>query len=44
MILLHLSCSCGESRLLFLWCAGDKCGMTGNDEDRDRNSRPGAED
>jgi hypothetical protein len=33
-----------ESRLLASWCAGDRCGMTGNDEDRGRSRRPVAED
>jgi hypothetical protein len=36
--------SFGESRLLVSWCAGGRCGMTGNDEDRGRSRRPGAED
>jgi hypothetical protein len=36
--------SFGESRLLVSWCAGDKCGMTCSDEDRDSSKRPGAED
>jgi hypothetical protein len=36
--------SFGESCLLFLWCAGDRCGMVGSDEDRGRRRRPGAED
>jgi hypothetical protein len=44
VVLLPLSCSCGESRLLVLWCAGGKCGMTGSDEDHDRSRRPGAEE
>jgi hypothetical protein len=35
--------SCGESRLLIMWCAGDRCGMTDSDEDRDRSRRPSAE-
>jgi hypothetical protein len=34
----------GESRLLVSWCAGDRCGMTGSDEDRSRSRRSGAED
>jgi hypothetical protein len=34
----------GESRLLVLWCAGDRCGMAGSDEDHGRSRRPGAED
>jgi hypothetical protein len=37
-------CSFGESCLLVLWCAGGRCGMAGNDEDRGRSRRPGAED
>jgi hypothetical protein len=36
--------SCGESCLLVLWCAGGRCGMADNDEDRGRSRRPGAED
>jgi hypothetical protein len=36
--------SFGESRLLVSWCAGGKCGMACNDEDRGRSRRPGAED
>jgi hypothetical protein len=36
--------SCGESRLLVLWCAGGRCGMACNDEDRGRSRRSGAED
>jgi hypothetical protein len=36
--------SCGESRLLVLWCVGDRCDMVGSDEDHDRSRRPGAED
>jgi hypothetical protein len=32
-----------ESRLLVSWCAGDRCGMAGNDEDHSRSRRPGAE-
>jgi hypothetical protein len=34
----------GESRLLVSWCAGDRCGMACNDEDRGTSRRPGAED
>jgi hypothetical protein len=41
---LYYLCSCGESRLLILWCVGDKCDMMGNDEDLDRSRRSGAED
>jgi hypothetical protein len=40
---LYLS-SCGESCLLFSWCAGDRCSMVSSDEDRGRSRRPGAED
>jgi hypothetical protein len=36
--------SFGESRFLVSWYAGGRCDMTCNDEDRDRSSRPGAED
>jgi hypothetical protein len=36
--------SCGESRLLVSWCAGDRCGMVCSDEDRGRSRRPGAEE
>jgi hypothetical protein len=38
------SISCGESCLLVSWCACDRCGMAGNDEDHGRSRRPGAED
>jgi hypothetical protein len=34
----------GESCLLVSLCAGGRCGMTCNDEDRGRSRRPGAED
>jgi hypothetical protein len=33
-----------ESHLLVSWCAGDRCGMTCNDEDRGRSRRPIVED
>jgi hypothetical protein len=36
--------SFGESRLLVSWCAGGRCDMAGNDEDRGMSRRPGAED
>jgi hypothetical protein len=36
--------SCGKSCLLVSWCAGDRCDITGSDEDCGRNRRPGAED
>jgi hypothetical protein len=36
--------SFGESRLLVSWCAGGRCGMAYNDEDRGRSRRPGVED
>jgi hypothetical protein len=35
---------CGESRLLILWCACDRCDMVGSDENRGRSRRPGVED
>jgi hypothetical protein len=44
MILLPLSCSCGELCLLVSWCAGGRCGMAGSDEDRGKSRRPGAQD
>jgi hypothetical protein len=37
-------CSCGESRLLVSWCAGDKCDMTVNDEGLGKSRRLGVED
>jgi hypothetical protein len=37
-------CPCGESCLLVLWCAGDRCGMADSDEDRDRSRRLNAKD
>jgi hypothetical protein len=36
--------TCGESRLLVLWCVGDRCDMVGSDKNHDRSRRPGAED
>jgi hypothetical protein len=30
--------------LLVSWCAGDRCGMTGSDEDRGISRRPSVED
>jgi hypothetical protein len=30
--------------LLISWCVGDRCGMTGSDEDRGKSRRPGTED
>jgi hypothetical protein len=30
--------------LLVSWCAGDRCGMVGSDEDRGKSRRLGAED
>jgi hypothetical protein len=44
MVLLSLSCSCGELCLLVSWCAGGRCGMAGSDEDRGKSRRPGAQD
>jgi hypothetical protein len=43
-IVLLLSILCGESYLLVSWCVGDRCDMTGSNEDLGRNRRPGAED
>jgi hypothetical protein len=34
----------GESCLLISCCAGGRCGMACNDEDRGRSNRPGTED
>jgi hypothetical protein len=34
----------GESCLLVSLCAGGRCGMVGNDKERDRSRRPDAED
>jgi hypothetical protein len=39
-----LICLCGESCLLVSWWVGDRCDITGSDEDLDRSRRPGAED
>jgi hypothetical protein len=36
--------SFGESHLLVLWCAGGRCAVACNDEDRGRSRRPNAED
>jgi hypothetical protein len=36
--------SFGESRLLVSWCAGGRCGMACNNENRGRSRRPGVED
>jgi hypothetical protein len=34
-----------ENRVCFIsWFAGDRCGITCNDEDRDRSRRPDVED
>jgi hypothetical protein len=40
----YLLISCGESRLLVSWCAGDRCDMMDSDEDRGRSRRLDAED
>jgi hypothetical protein len=40
----HYFVSFGESWLLVSWCAGDRYGMAGSDEDHDRSRRPSAED
>jgi hypothetical protein len=42
-MVLPLSCSCGESRLLVSWCVGVRCGMEGTVKDRGSSRRPGAE-
>jgi hypothetical protein len=44
MVLHLLSILVGESCLLVSWCAGDRCGMVGSDEDHGRSRRPGVED
>jgi hypothetical protein len=44
VVLLHLSCSCGESCLLISWCAGDRCGMVDSDKDCGRSMRPSVKD
>jgi hypothetical protein len=44
VVLALLSILVGESCLLVSWCAGDRCSMTGSDENRGRSRRPGAED
>jgi hypothetical protein len=36
--------SCGESHFLFSWRGGDRCDMTGSDEDHGMSRRPGVED
>jgi hypothetical protein len=44
VVLLPLSCLCGESCLLVSWCTGDRCGMADSNEDRGMSRRLGAED
>jgi hypothetical protein len=47
MVLFYFSftfISFGESHLLVSWCAGGRCGITYNNENRGRSRRPGAED
>jgi hypothetical protein len=44
VVLPHLSCSFRESCLLVSWCAGNRCDIADNDEDRVRSRRPDAED
>jgi hypothetical protein len=44
VVLLYYLCLYGESCLFVSWCAGDRCDMTGNDKDRGKSRRPGAED
>jgi hypothetical protein len=39
-----ISISFRESCLHVSWCAGGRCDMVCNDEDRGRSRRPGAED
>jgi hypothetical protein len=39
VVLLPLSCSFGELRLLVSWCVGDRCGMSDSNKDRDRSRR-----
>jgi hypothetical protein len=34
----------GKSCLLVSWCAGDRCNMTGSDEDHGKSRRLGTED
>jgi hypothetical protein len=41
---LCLSILCGESCLFILWCAGNRCGMVGCDDDYGWTRRPGVED
>jgi hypothetical protein len=43
VVLPLLSILCGESCLLVSWCAGNRCNMVGNDKNRGRSRRPGAE-
>jgi hypothetical protein len=42
-VILLLYILCGELHLFVSWCVGDRCDMTGSDEDLDRSRRPGAE-
>jgi hypothetical protein len=44
VVLPLLSILIGESCLLVLSCAGDRCDMADSDEDHDRSRRPSAED
>jgi hypothetical protein len=44
VVLSLLSILVGESWLLVLWCAGDRCDMAGSDVHHDRSVRPSAED
>jgi hypothetical protein len=43
-VVLLLSILCGETRLLVSWYVGDRCDMTGSNEDLGRSRRPSADD
>jgi hypothetical protein len=43
-VVLPLSILCEESFLFISWCAGDRCGMMGSDENNGRSRRPSVED
>jgi hypothetical protein len=43
-VVLPLSILCGESRLLVSWCAGDRCDIAGNNDDRGRSRRLDVDD
>jgi hypothetical protein len=44
VVLRYYLYSCGESCLLVSWCVGDRCDMTGSNEDHDRSRRSDADD